>query len=102
MDIDICPRCTNKIDPTDSFCRHCGIRVGEVAWYHTKIFVLASAFILLGPFALPLLLSSRDFTRNGKVFWSLAICAYTLGLVLLGAVIVARMYQYMIESALGR
>ena len=102
MDIDICPRCTNKIDPIDGFCRHCGIRLREVAWYHTKIFVLASAFILLGPFAIPLLLSSRDFSRNGKIFWTLAICAYTLGVVLLGAVITAQMYEFMIKAALGR
>ena len=102
MDIDTCPRCTKEIDRIDSFCRHCGIRIGEVTWYHTKIFVLASAFIVLGPFAIPLLLSSRDFTRNGKIFWTLAISAYTLGIVLLGAVIVAQVHQYMIKAALGR
>ena len=63
-----CSACTQQLDPTDSFCRHCGRRRGaKTRLYHQRWFVLVSLFLVVGPFALPLLWRSPRFSRSQKI-----------------------------------
>ena len=100
-DTTSCPRCARTVDLLDHYCRYCGARQGEAAWYHTQVFVLASAFLFLGPLALPLLWRSTAFSRNAKAIWSLAICLYTLAIVAAGVIILRIYINYILSRMTG-
>ena len=54
-----CPRCSNPIDETDNFCRHCGrsLKPGTgFLFSHPGIILMA---FVLGPFALPFVWLSK-------------------------------------------
>jgi hypothetical protein len=46
-------------------------------WFLSKGGVLIMLFLVLGPFGLPFLYRSREFTRNAKIFWTAAVLLYT-------------------------
>jgi hypothetical protein len=82
----VCRKCKTVIDSSDNYCRHCGTptqtgRAGVAAWWESPAVVLPLLFLVLGPFALPLLWRSRRFTRPWKVALSVIIVGITLYLV---------------------
>ena len=83
----LCPGCGQDIEIADHFCRHCGQailpstpvaaskrqRLRDNPW-----FILSLLFLVLGPFGLPFLWSSRGFTWPAKV----ALSAFVLGIAI--------------------
>ena len=57
-------------------------------WFYSRWFVLASLFLVLGPFGLPLLWRSPSFSRTQKIIWSVIFVAYMIALVWLPAKLV--------------
>jgi len=51
------------------------------AWYLDPIVVLLLLFLVLGPFALPLLFRSRGFSPTAKFILAAVVLAYTAYLV---------------------
>jgi predicted amidophosphoribosyltransferase len=91
QDEKTCLRCQRTIDAADLYCRHCGKRQGDAAssfLYHPLV-ILLLALIVLGPFALPLVVVSPQMTRQGKIVLSAVIVAYTVVVLYLTYVIVA-------------
>jgi hypothetical protein len=97
-----CPRCSAEIDTLDRYCRVCGANLRAAAWYHTKAVVLLSAFLVIGPFALPLLWTSPAFGRVGKVIWTVLIIAYTIGVVVGGGYILKLWCDFLMSRLAGR
>jgi hypothetical protein len=97
-----CPRCSAEIDTLDRYCRICGANQRAAAWYHTKAVVLLSAFLVIGPFALPLLWTSPAFGRVGKVIWTVLIIAYTIGAFVACILGVKLWYAFLMSQLAGR
>ena len=53
----------------------------EAAWYYRPWVVLAMLFLVLGPFGLPLLYKSPQFSRLAKILLTLVMILYTFYLV---------------------
>lgn len=60
-------------------------------WILTKAGVLTMLFLVLGPFGLPFLYKSPDFTKGQKTFWTTAVLLYTI----IGIAIVAAIAIYL-------
>jgi hypothetical protein len=92
-----CPRCRAEIDAEDKFCRCCGLQLkpiegGEFSQvqvvYGPKPIrqkpsdnpwvVMTMLFLVLGPFALPMLWQGRAFTLRWKWIWTILEIVYTL------------------------
>ncbi len=81
-----CPRCHEKVDLTDAYCRTCGRalqpRLGF--WFsHSGILLQA---LCIGPFALICVWMSRRISLLAKWLW-------TIGLVLFSAYLIYGIYQ---------
>lgn len=86
----VCPKCNAPIAASDNFCRQCGTPTAtgagssggtRGAWWESPWIVLPLIFVVLGPFALPLLWRSRCFSRAWKIVLSVlvvGIAAYAL------------------------
>ena len=70
----------------------------KTPWTLTKSGVLVMLFLVLGPFGLPFLYKSPEFTKNGKMAWTLAVLLYTAALVAL--IVVMIMYILRLFSQL--
>jgi hypothetical protein len=70
----------------------------KVPWLLTKGGVLVMLFLVLGPFGLPFLYKSPEFTKNGKVVWTLVVLLYTAALVAI--IVVMIMYILRLFSQL--
>ena len=103
----VCRRCAALLDAADSYCRHCGeataapagssdgkgkakalrieptpaAPVRQPGWSESPWFVLPLLFLVLGPFALPLLWRSRRFTPIWKAVLTAFMLAVTVYLV---------------------
>jgi hypothetical protein len=103
----ICRQCHGVLDASDNYCRHCGTSTAHLAgvtdgdsaaaalvvkpvvgptarepgWSESPWVVLSLMFLVLGPFALPLLWRSRRFTRLWKGILTIAMAALTAFLV---------------------
>ena len=64
-------------------------------WYYNVWFVLFMLFFVLGPFGLPLVWKSPNFSRTTKVVLTVVMTAYTVFLI--GLTI--RMGQAIVEQA---
>ena len=74
----LCRACGRVIDRDDAFCRHCGRRqVAQEAWFLQPVWILVLAFLVLGPFALPLVWLSPRMSHATKVGVSAIIIVYT-------------------------
>jgi hypothetical protein len=92
-----CTRCGTAIDAEDHFCRVCGVQLrplcgGEFApvqivaerkpappsYSDNRLIVLIMLFLVLGPFALPMLWKSKAFTRPWKWIWTLVVISFTV------------------------
>ena len=81
-----CPRCKEKVDLMDCYCRYCGraLQPRMGFWYsHSGILLQA---LCIGPFALICVWLSRRISPLAKWLW-------TLSIVLCSAYIVYGIYQ---------
>jgi hypothetical protein len=79
----VCRKCGTTIGASDNYCRHCGTPTeaglaGLAAWWESPWVILPLLFLVVGPFALPLLWRSRRFTRP----WKIALSVITVGVPL--------------------
>ena len=94
-----CGQCFELVDTGDNFCRCCGemtehgaamVRIGKLprrrtglaavrplSWLESPLAVLPALFVVLGPFALPMLWRSRRFNRGWKVGLTIAVLLAT-------------------------
>jgi predicted amidophosphoribosyltransferase len=85
----ICPQCRAALDAADNYCRRCGAPTANRAdsslpqykWWESPWVVLALLFLVLGPFALPLLWRSRRFTRLWKYVLTILVAGITAFIV---------------------
>lgn len=74
-----CRQCRGAIDHGDAYCRYCGAaQVASDPFYYRPAFILIMAFLVLGPFALPLVWRARAMGRNIKLTLTAIIVAYSL------------------------
>ncbi len=107
IETPVCHECYAVLDATDHYCRQCGMTTAHSAglsngdtgaasfrgkpacapsvrqpkWSESPWVVLPLLFLILGPFALPLLWRSRRFTRVWKIILTvimLGLTAYLL------------------------
>jgi ribosomal protein L40E len=103
IETTICHECCAEIGATDNYCRHCGMTTANLAgqwggntsaasrsvnpalslfvrpkWSESPWIVLPLLFLLLGPFALPLLWRSHRFTPVWKSVLTVAVAGVTL------------------------
>ena len=78
----VCGKCKAAIDASDNYCRRCGTpttgRAGSAAWWDSPWLVLVLLFLVLGPFALPMLWRSRRFTPLWKMVLTLMVLGVTV------------------------
>ena len=103
----VCDRCNAAVDATDQYCRHCGAavvavgspaqgndvaadaptaiatasaaaRVARPRWSENPWVILPLLFLLLGPFALPMLWRSRCFPRLWKIILTIVVTVITV------------------------
>jgi hypothetical protein len=78
----VCRRCSAVLDAADNYCRRCGTpTAGQPGWWESPWFVLAMLFLVLGPFALPLLWRSRRFTLPWKGVLTVLVAGWTMFLL---------------------
>ena len=103
----VCHRCYAALDASDKYCRHCGMATANAAdllnsdprsassrvapvsapsvqqatWSESPWVVLPLLFLILGPFALPLLWRSRRFTLVWKSILTIVMLGVTVYLL---------------------
>lgn len=66
-------------------------------WYYQAGWILFLALTVLGPFALPLVWRSTRLSRSDKWILGLAIAAYSVFVLALGAWVFALMWRHFME-----
>ena len=91
-----CRACGRVIDEGDVFCRHCGKRqASSEAWFYQPFWILVLAFLVLGPFVLPLAWLSPKMTYGAKVGLTVIVLVYTgLLLYFTFALVVFTLHQF--------
>jgi len=69
----------------------------NIRWYLKPVIVLLLLFIVLGPFALPLLYKSPKFNKTLKILLTVVVVIYTLYLVFVSLEIGREVYIEMKE-----
>lgn len=69
-----CPRCGNALVPLD-------VAHTKPKWYYSVWCVLGILFFVLGPFGIPLLWKSPNFTKGWKIGLTAAVALYTVWIV---------------------
>lgn len=73
-----CRKCGTTIGVDAQFCSQCGYRQDQgSAWYYHPVWILLLAFLVLGPFALPLVWRSSKMNPVMKIVMALVILAYS-------------------------
>jgi hypothetical protein len=67
----------------------------KVEWYLRPLSVVLSLFFVLGPFGLPLLYKSPQFSRTSKIILTIAVVIYTSYLIFISLEIVRELYKGM-------
>jgi hypothetical protein len=70
---------------------------GRVKWYLRPISVVLLLFFVLGPFGLPLLYKSPQFSKTFKIILTSAVIIYTSYLIFASLEIVRQLYRRMGE-----
>lgn len=69
----------------------------EVKWYLRPVGVIILLFLVLGPFALPLLYKSPKFNKTLKIILTIVVIIYTSYLIFSSLEIVREVYRRMEE-----
>ncbi len=69
----------------------------KTKWYLKPISVVLLLFFVLGPFGLPLLYRSREFSRTSKIILTIAVVLYTTYLLFVSLEIGRELYTRMEE-----
>ena len=69
----------------------------KVKWYLNPIIVVLLLFFVLGPFALPLLYKSPNFSKKLKTILTILVTVYTLFLIFVSLKVVTEFYIRMEE-----
>jgi hypothetical protein len=90
----ICRRCAAALDADDNYCRRCGAATAfgitsglapsaakQSGIWESPWLILPLLFLVLGPFAFPLLWRSRQFTLFWKVFLTVLVTGLTVFLL---------------------
>ncbi len=70
---------------------------GRVKWYLRPIPVILLLFLVLGPFGLPLLYKSPQFSKTLKIILTIAVIIYTSYLIFVSLEIGRQLYNRMAE-----
>ena len=70
---------------------------GRVKWYLRPISVVLLLFFVLGPFGLPLLYKSPQFSKTAKIILTIAVVIYTSYLIFASVKMVRELYTRMEE-----
>jgi hypothetical protein len=70
---------------------------GRVKWYLRPITVVLLLFFVLGPFGLPLLYKSPQFSKTLKIILTVAVIIYTSYLIFASLEMVRQLYSGMGE-----
>lgn len=76
-----CPRCQYVANDTDNFCAHCGTSFQPKSGFlfsHSGIILM---IFLLGPFAIPFVLTSTVIGKLSKWLYSVFLAIYIIALV---------------------
>ena len=65
----------------------------KVKWYLRPMSVVLSLFFVLGPFGLPLLYKSPNFSRRMKILLTIAVVVYTFYLIFVTMEIAKELYR---------
>ena len=68
---------------------------GKIKWYYQARTVLALLFLVLGPFALPLLYKSPQFSKFWKVLLTIVVIIFTIYLTWASVEIWRRVLEFM-------
>lgn len=85
-----CAGCGAPVGETEVACPRCQTRPSKppaaVKWYHRRwVALLGISPLFLGPFGLPLLWRSPEFSPRGKLIWTLITIGWSVGFIWYGA-----------------
>ena len=70
---------------------------GKAKWYLRPVGVVLLLFFVLGPFGLPLLYKSPNFSKTSKIILTIAVVLYTSYLIFASVEIARELYSRMGE-----
>lgn len=113
----VCPACTAQLPAAAECCPRCGAataaprtasepaahrRVAQRRWLDTRWLILVVLFGAAAVFGLPLLWSSRGFSRPAKILWTILVVLYTGLLLWLTWLILRYCYASISRELAGR
>lgn len=77
-----CWTCGASVEPSDRFCRGCGMGQGtNMSWYYEPVWIAVLTLFALGPFSLPLVWRSPKLSKEGRLAFTGFIAFFTLYLL---------------------
>ena len=89
-----CRSCGRTIASEDAYCRYCGKRQSPAGgWLYRPTTLVLLAFLVIGPFAIPLVVRSPYLSRTGKIILNLSIIIYTILLLYVTYLLAVQLVQ---------